>query len=209
MASWGPTFAGVAFRRPNAYERDGGVPDRPHCFVVLGVSYKRDHPQEPCADHPFPGHPQFCFRLTETYSCVMEQSGAYVCPTNAAGSPPLRKQNARVDERGVLTLGISLEGTQATPPLAWQRRYPRIDGFVEPWTSSGKLRPGLRFDGEGQGRCFLVAETIRSAISCLTRTGNRYNACFPQRRHWRAGDLAACGGPGGTTFLRWRITQRY
>ena len=211
MVSWGPTFACVSFRRPTRYERQYlGVPDRPHCVVVLAVSYRRNLAGTRCyGDHPVPGHPQFCFRLTQTYSCVMEQSGAYVCPTNAEGSPPLRKQNATVGGRGALTLRISLEGTHATPPLAWQRRYPRIDGFVEPWTSSGKLRPGLRFEGEGQGRCFLVAETIRSAISCLTRTDTRYNACFPQRRDWRAGDLAACGAPGATTFLRWRITRRY
>jgi hypothetical protein len=210
MVSWGPTFAGVAFRRPNAYERTYlGVPDRPQCFVVLAVSYKRSHPQEPCADHPFPGLPQFCFRPSQTYSCVMERSGAYVCPTNAEGSPPLRKQNGTVAGYGVLTLRISLAGTHATRPLAWQRRYPRVDGFVEPWTSGGILRPGLRFKGEGSGRCFLVAETIRSAISCLTRTGARYNACFPQQRDWGAGDLAACGAPGGTTFVRWRITRRF
>jgi hypothetical protein len=210
MVSWGPTPANVSFRRPTAYERQYlGVPDRPHCVVALAVSYKRNPPGARCHDHPVPRHPQFCFRRTQTYSCVMVQSGAYVCPTNAEGSPPLREQNATVDVRGVLTLHISLEGTHATPPLAWQRRYPRIDGFVEPWTSSGTLRPGLRFERAGQGRCFRVAETITSAISCLTGTGSRYNACFPQRRDWRAGDVAACGAPGGTTFVRWRITRRF
>jgi hypothetical protein len=209
MVSWGPTFGSVSFRRPTPYERQYlGVPDRPRCVVALAVSYKRNSPGGRCYDHPVPGHPQFCVRQSQTYSCVMEHSGAYVCPTNAEGSPPLRNQNSTVDEHGVLTLRVSIEGTRATPPLAWQRRYPRIDGFVEPWTSSGTLRPGLRFKGERQGGCFLVAETVRSAISCLTRTGSRYNACFPQRRDWGAGDLAACGAPGGTTFVRWTISGR-
>jgi hypothetical protein len=136
----------------------------------------------------------------------MAHGGAYVCPPNAEGSPPLRRQNAKVDERGVLALHVSLEGTHATPPLAWQR-YPHVDGFVEPWTSSGTLRAGLRFKGSGRGRCFVIAETVTSGISCLTRTGLRYNACFAQRKHWRAGDLAACGELGDTRFVRWTITS--
>ena len=211
MASWGPTFAAVSFRRPTRYERNYlGVPDRPHCVVALAVSYERRLVGKRCyGDRPVAGHPRFCFRRTQTYICVIVPSGAYVCPTNAEGSPPLRKQNATVGERGVLTLHASLAGTHATPPLAWQRRYPRIDGFVLPWTSSGRLRPGLRFDGQGRGRCGLVAETIMSAISCISRTDARYNACFPRRRRWRAGDLAACGAPGDTTFVRWTITRRF
>jgi hypothetical protein len=107
----------------------------------------------------------------------------------------------------VLELDSPLKGTRPTPPLAWQR-YPHIDGFVEPWTSSGKLRPGLRFEGEGRGRCFIVDETVRCGISCLRRTLSRYDSCFPQRQSWRAGDLAACGGLGDTRFVRWTITGR-
>ncbi len=90
----------------------------------------------------------------------MEHFGAYLCPTNAEGSPPLRKQNATVDRRGALTLQVSLEGTRATRPLAWQR-YPHVDGFVEPWTSSGKLRAGLRFKGEE--RAVALSSPRRSA----------------------------------------------
>jgi hypothetical protein len=92
------------------------------------------------------------------------------------------------------------------PRLAWQR-YPRVDGYIHPWTSSGKFRPGLRFKGEQRGRCFLVDETARSALSCLA--GNsRYDACFPRRRPWQRGELAACSwGPGSTTFTRWVITH--
>jgi hypothetical protein len=94
-----------------------------------------------------------------------------------------------------------------TPPLAWQR-YPHVDGFVEPWTSGGTLRAGLRFAGEGRGPCFVVAETVESGISCVARNGERWDACFPQRRPWRAGDVAACGELGETRFVRWTITAR-
>jgi len=49
-----------------------------------------------------PGHPSFCVYRRSTYLCVMDGFGGYGCPTNAEGSPPLRMQNATVDQRGVL-----------------------------------------------------------------------------------------------------------
>jgi hypothetical protein len=142
-------------------------------------------------------------------TCALVKRGAYWCPPlHEPTGPPLnalKGKNATIDGRGWLELDSPLKGTHPTPPLAWQR-YPHIDGFVEPWTASGKLRAGLRFKGEGRGRCFVVDETVRSGISCLRRDLSRYDACFPQRRNWRAGDLAACGGFGDIHFVRWRIT---
>jgi hypothetical protein len=201
MLGWGPTLAGVGVA---LHRIETGESSR--CVVALAVSYKRQTGSR-CSDQLVPEHPDFCLRRSQTYVCVTARVGAYVCPPNAEGSPPLRRPNATVDERGVLTLDVSLQGTRATPPLAWQR-YPHVDGFVEPWTSSGTLRAGLRFTRSGEGRCFVVAETVTSGISCLTRTGLRYNACFPRRKHWRAGDLAACGELGDTGFVRWTITGR-
>jgi hypothetical protein len=201
MVSWGPTPATVAVALLRV--RTG---ERSRCVVALAVSYKRQAGSR-CYDHPVPGHSNYCFRRSQTYVCVMEPSEAYACPTNAEGSPPLRMQNSTVDERGALELNVSLKGTRATPPLAWQR-YPRVDGFVAPWTAAGTLRLGLRFTGQERGPCFVVAETVVSGISCLTRRGERYDACFAQRRSWRAGDVAACGALGGTDFVRWTITDR-
>src|SRR5207248_9794692 len=106
---------------------------------------------------------------------------------------------------GRLVLGSPLKGTHPAPLLAWQR-YPHVDGFVEPWSSSGTLRSGLRFTGKGRGRCVVVDETAISAISCLTPNGGRYDACFPQWQDGPPGELAACGGLGGTRFVRWTIT---
>ena len=88
------------------------------------------------------------------------------------------------------------------------QRFPHVDGFVEPWTTDGRLHPGLRFRGSGRGRCFVVAETVRSGMSCLAGDGERWNACFPRRRSWRAGDGAACGELGDTRFVRWTIMGR-
>lgn len=184
MLGWGPAPANVAFRRPDAKEHSSMVlPSRRQCIVATPAG-------------------------RGTWTCVLVSSGAYWCPPlHEATGLPLTDKNATIDGRGVLELDLPLKGTHLTPRLAWQR-YPHVDGFVEPWTRGGKLRPGLRFKGEGRGRCFVVDETARSGISCLRRTLVRYDACFPQRRPWRVGDVAACGGLGHTSFVRWTITER-
>jgi hypothetical protein len=127
--------------------------------------------------------------------------------------PPLRNTNGTTDHRGVLRLDVPLKGTRATPPLRWQRRYPHVDAFMLPWTRAGKLRPGLRFAvTDERGRCGSFIETVvpRSAVRCVdSRTDAWTEPCFPQRRNFRAGDLAACTAPGLTRFIRWRITGRF
>lgn len=188
MVGWGPAPVNVAFRRPVAKEHSSIVlPSRRQCIVAIPA-----------------GH--------GTWTCVLvRRPGAYWCPPlHEPTGPPLsvlKGKNAMIDRRGFLKLDMPLKGTHPTPPLAWQR-YPHIDGFVKPWTSNGKLSPGLRFKGEGRGPCFVGDETVRSGISCLSRKLLRYDACFPQRRNWRAGDLAACGRLGRTRFVRWTISGR-
>ena len=183
MLGWGPAPANISFRRPVAKERASiELPARRQCIVSIAAG-------------------------GGTWTCVVMNLGAYYCPPrHEPTGPPLTDKNATIDRRGALELDSPLKGTHPTPPLPWQR-YPHVDGFIEPWTSSGKLRPGLRFKGEGRGRCFVVDETVTSGISCLRRIF-RYDACFPQRRNWRVGDLAACGGLGNTRFVRWKITGR-
>jgi hypothetical protein len=183
MVGWGPGSANVAFRRPNAKERSSiALPRRRQCIVGIAVS-------------------------GGTWTCVLSSAGAYWCPPLHEPTGPRLPENAKLDRRGALTLDSPLKRTHAPQPLVWQR-YPRVDGYVQPWTSSGKLRRGLRFKGEQRGGCFLGAETAaRSAVSCLAGD-TRYEACFPRRRPWRRGDLAACSfGPGSTRFTRWRITE--
>ena len=58
------------------------------------------------------------------------------------GLADLRPRNNR------LWLDAPLKDRHATPPLAWQR-YPHIDGYIEPWTATGKLRAGLSFSRRG------------------------------------------------------------
>ena len=184
MVGQGPAPANIAFRRPVPREHASmELSSRRQCMVAIDAS-------------------------DGTWTCVLVARGAYWCPPrHEPTGPRLTNRNATIDRRGVLELDSPLRGTHRTPPLAWQR-YPHIDGFIEPWTSRGTLRRGLHFESEGRGRCFRVSETVRSGISCLTATLGRYDACFPQRRHWRAGDLAACGSLGDTYFVRWTITGR-
>ena len=183
MVGWRPGPANVAFRRPNAKEHSSiQLSSRRQCIVAT-----------PAGDG--------------TWTCVLSSAGAYWCPPLHEPTGPRLPENATLDKRGVLELKTPLKGTHPAPPLAWQR-YPRVDGYIQPWTSSGRRRPGLRFTGEQRGRCFLAAETARSAVSCLYPNGGRNDACFPQRRPWQRGYLAACSlGPGFTTFTRWVITQ--
>jgi len=182
MIGWGPGPAYVDFRRPNAKERSSIQlsPDK-QCIVST-----------PAGDG--------------TWTCVLSDTGAYWCPPlHEPTGPPLTTRDATMDRRGRLKLDSPLNGTHPARPLAWQR-YPHADGFVHPWTPSGSLRPGLRFQGKGRGRCFVVDETALDGISCLTARGERYDACFPRRLEWHRGDLAACGWVGGTSFTRWTIT---
>jgi hypothetical protein len=182
MIGWGPGPVNVAFRRPNAREHSSiRLSSRRECIVAIAVG-------------------------DGTWTCVLSTSGAYWCPPLHEATGPRLPENATLDRRGMLELDSPLTGTHPAPRLAWQR-YPRVDGYIHPWTSSGKLRHGLRFEGVRRGRCFLVDETARSAVSCLA--GNsRYDACFPRRRPWRRGEVAVCSwGPGSLTFTRWLISQ--
>jgi hypothetical protein len=183
MVGWGPGPANVAFRRPNAKEHSTiNLPSSRVCIVGIAVG-------------------------DGTWTCVQSSTGAYWCPPLHEATGPRLPENATLDSHGVLTVDSPLKGTHPAPPLAWQH-YPRVDGYIHPWTSTGKLRPGLRFKGEGRGRCFLAEESARSAVSCLYQNSGRSEACFPRRRPWRRGDLAACSyGPGSRTFTRWVITE--
>jgi hypothetical protein len=183
MVGWGPGPVNVAFRRPNAKEHSTiELPPRRLCIVGIAVG-------------------------DGTWTCVLSTTGAYWCPPLHEATGPRLAANARLDRRGVLALDSPLKGTHPTPRLRWQR-YPHLDGYIHPWRSNGKLRPGLRFKQQGRGRCFLAAETTRSAVSCLYPSGGRNDTCFPQRRPWQRGDLAACSfGPGSTTFTRWVISR--
>jgi hypothetical protein len=213
MLGWGPTLVSVSVRRLGAREQDHvGVYDRlRRCTVSLAVSWARD-PRAGCSGYAvMPGRPKSCVSTETTFVCVINTFGGYECSRYADGAPPLRNKNATTDERGVLKLDVRLEGTHATPPLAWQQSYPQIDGWIRPWTRADKLRRGLDFAGSGHGPCGIGSKErgAGSALRCRSPMLAVVEPCFPQRRDWGRGDIAACANqPGETTFVRWTISGR-
>ena len=191
MLGWGPTLVSVAVRRLGRREQEHvGVYDHERqCTVSLAVS-------------------RVYTQLTNV--CVINQAGGYWCSRYADGNTPLRNKNGATDSRGVLTLDVPLEGTHPTPPLAWQRRYPHVDGFIHPWTAWGRLRPGLRFGPHAyRGTCERGSEYAHdgSALRCYENGG--FDPCFAPTRNWnRSGVVVACADAGFATFTRFTITRR-
>ncbi len=162
-----------------------------------------------------PGHRMSCVDERRTWICVINAVGGYDCLIRHEPLyTPLRNKNATTDERGVLKLDVPLSGTHPTPPLAWQRRYPHIDGFIHPWTSAGKLRQGLTLDQAGgarhyRGTCWRGSEITleKSTLRCFSDV--QFDPCFAPVRDWnRPGVVVACGPPGWTSFGRFVIVKR-
>jgi hypothetical protein len=193
MVSWGSMSARITIRALDPGER-------------AHVSF-RDDAQQLCTVS-LAGQPG-----DNSWICRIGNTGGYDCPlVTSDGMPALRNANGRTDRHGVLKLDVPLTGTHATPLLPWQRRYPHVDGFILPWTRAGKLLSGLRLVNTERGSCGLFVEhrVPRSGVRCVSSRKNEYTEpCFPQRRNFRAGDLAACSAPGDTIFVRWRITARF
>ena len=147
--------------------------------------------------------------------CIIGVRGGYECPLiTSDGMPPLRNKNGTTDRRGILKLDVPLEGTHATPPLVWQRRFPHVDGFILPWTRAGTLRRGLNFDKTGEarhlrGHCFRGSQqtVAKGALRCVSDL--QLDPCFAPAANWnRPGAIIACGYPGWTRFSRFVITRR-
>ena len=210
MLGWGPAFANVSIRRLKGEELAAvGLRDPRRARCVVSVAFASRRTASGCSDGvPVPGRPAWCYETRGTFACAINRFGAYTCPVRHEYlGPRLRNGNAMIDSRGLLKPEQPLRGTHATPPLAWQRRYPHVDGYVEPWTPAGQLRRGLSFRGADRGACISQSEQTRaSAAKCSNAKLLTFDPCFVQRR-LRVGGLAACGGPpGNTAFVRWTIT---
>ena len=147
-----------------------------------------------------------------TLICLIEDTGGYDCPlVTSDGMPPLQDGNATTDQRGVLKLDVPLAGTHTTPPLAWQKRYPHVDGFILPWTPAGKLRQGLSFDHVGparryRGHCFRGSQqtVAKAALRCVSDV--QFDPCFAATAQWNhPGAIIACASTGSTRFGRFVI----
>jgi hypothetical protein len=147
--------------------------------------------------------------------CRIDAAGGYDCPlVTSDGMPALRNANGTTDRRGVLKLDVPLEGTHATPPLAWQRRYPHVDGFILPWTRAGSLRSGLTFDQAGgprhyRGTCFRGSQqtVAKAALRCVSDV--QFDPCFAAAADWNhSGAIVACMSAGWTRVGRFVINRR-
>ena len=217
MLGWGPTLARVSVRRLNARERaDLGFRGRLRvCALRLAVHSSRD-PRTGCSGGAvMPGHPNSCVYRASAWVCVMNSFGAYVCPSHSDDGLSLSAKNGSTDQHGVMKLDFPLQGTHATPALAWQRRYPHTDGWIEPWSGSGVLRSGLRLDKKidrGGGTCSQGSEqtVAKSAVRCLLRGVEQRDPCFPQKTDWNhRGRIVACStSPGARLFGRFVVSKR-
>jgi hypothetical protein len=150
-----------------------------------------------------------------SWICIIDDAGGYECPlVTSDGMPALRNENGTTDRRGVLKLDAPLRGTHPTPPLAWQRDYPHVDGFILPWGRTGTLRRGLRFYKTGvarhlRGHCERGSQqtVAKTALRCVSDV--QLDPCFAPVADWNhPGSIVACGYPGYTRFSRFVITQR-
>jgi hypothetical protein len=217
MVGWGPTFASVSIRRLDARERaELGFPAQaaPHCTVSAAV-YGPPDPRTGCSGGMvMPGYTHACVYKQSTWVCVLNVKGAYDCPLRHEGDGPLKNENAAIDRHGRLTLSSPLKGTRTTPSLAWQRRYPHVDGYVLPWTHAGTLRHGLTLTGYGaaqqaRGICIRGSELMFAKAALRCYSNGWFDPCFAPTWDWnRHGVVVACGGAGWTTFSRFVITRR-
>jgi hypothetical protein len=195
MLSWRSMSVRIAIRRLDARERSilsGPDPGPPRCTLSLAGR---------------PGQ--------DSWICVIDAAGGYECPlVTSDGMPPLRNENGATDGRGILKLDVPLTGTHATPPLAWQRRYPHVDGFILPWTRAGTLRRGLSFDVAGgprrsRGTCFRGSQqtVAKAALRCASDV--QFDPCFAPAANWNhRGAIVACAYPAWTRFSRFVIARR-
>jgi hypothetical protein len=195
MLSWGSKSVRIAIRGLTARERSRLVipsPGQRRCILSLAAR---------------PGE--------NTWICIIDPVGGYYCPlVTSDGMPPLKGTNGKTDRRGILKLDVQLQGTHATPPLAWQRRYPHVDGYNLPWTRTGSLRQGLSFDQAGgaqhfRGTCSRGSEqtVVKAALRCVSDL--QFDPCFAPAANWnRRGAIVACASSGRTRFSRFVITRR-
>jgi hypothetical protein len=192
MIDWGPSVAAVS--------------SLPRCTVSMAY-VTTTNPSFSCKPGVvWPGHAGYCIDRHSTFVCELNHRGAYLCPGHVNGGP-LPTENARLSRSGRLTPEMSLRGTHSTSRLAWQRRYTFRDGYIYPWTTSGRLRNGLTLTGDYSGTSDLW---IGPGYRCGTKTGSLLIIpCYPRRTALPKATVGACpDAPGSTHFLRIRM-RRY
>jgi hypothetical protein len=155
-------------------------------------------------------NPAYKHYLSTYFPCRLNRYGAFVCALHASGpvnGPPLRGLNASWDPGlGVMRLYDPPAHSVPAAKPEWVRRYPVQDGFIVPFTRSGRLRRGL-------------ALVRRPSLTCemFTNIGQRWPAydcggagelyCFPSTLSPRNNQLAACSSSQGSRLFRRAILR--
>jgi hypothetical protein len=194
MLRWGSMSVRISIRALDARERSLlSIPDHARRRCTLSLAAR-------------PGE--------NSWICRINGAGGYDCPlVTSDGMPRLRNANGTTDRHGALKLDVPLEGTHATSPLAWQRRYAHVDGFILPWTRAGSLRRGLSLDQAGgarhyRGTCFPGSQqtVAKAALRCVSDV--QFDPCFAAGAGWNhAGAIVACASPGWTRFGRFVVAR--
>lgn len=184
----------------------GLVQSRPACSITLAHTFTplKQFGCKPA--HLLPGTPKLCLDSQFVFRCMINIHGAYECPQHADGPMRIRAWNARVTN-GTLVLDHPPSVKPITPLPLWARAYPYKDGFIFPWSTADRLRPGLTLQGNAEGICEQSSESTSApqALRCFTPS-EIYDPCFPKSIPWRRGVLAACPTTtGSTVFVRFQI----
>lgn len=139
-----------------------------------------------------------------SFPCVLDSYGAYSCASHAVGQmngPPLQGANATYyGKSGVLRL-TTPGRVGAAPKPDWMKEYPVDHGFIVPFDSQGKLRPGLTLiDSTWDFNCTTSTNTPwrTELISCPASA-----TCFVPTVPSYVGELAVCPtAPGSRTFRK-------
>src|SRR5207244_11841964 len=140
-----------------------------------------------------PGRARLWLDREASFACTLDRFDAYFCPSHAA-RVAVERANAAVGLDGRLELHQSPVGTDATPLRDWQRRFTYSNGYIYPWTSTGRLRRGLTLVGHFHGRCDRWSDV---SIRCVAGSLLIY-PCYSRRATWHIGTfLAACPSAPG------------
>jgi hypothetical protein len=188
--NWSPTIAHVS--------------GKSGCSIVLAYSLRLD--QAACGSKStLAGAPGWCVDRRSGFICRIDKFGAYGCATHA--SPiKVRRWNAAVTARR-LTLNHPPLSPVTTPRPRWTVSYPYRDGFIHPWSTTGRLRKGLTLKGAQHADCSSSSEKTSAggALRCLVSASDRlYDPCFPAIR---TRPIVACSeAPGSKHFIRVLMT---
>jgi hypothetical protein len=150
------------------------------------------------------------------FDCSQPVPFSFQCPSHAGRlqqmNPQHRVWNAQVEKGGNLTLFDPPKGPRL--PLPKPPPYPILNGYILPFGSDGKARPGLKFSETVDGNCDGAGSGDvlgdPDSVLCGWRHGSftyMDRHCFKPPGEVGPGDIVLCSeGAGSTSFIRVRLS---